>query len=218
MKIHAIGDSHIFSFKENDNFIVHKNWAATAFKLGESEHSSRLRVLKILKEENIDKINDIVLLSFGEIDCGLHIYNIHKRDKIPISILIDNTIANYGKMIKEIEKMGFKICIYSIPPSQDTPDLWNLPYFAPLVVRVQIVKEFNEKLDMFCKENNIPFINIFSMVSNKNGSVSSKYSNFPIKSSKDKTHLNKKIVPFVLLKIYQAFKIKYIKKSLQNDV
>lgn len=208
MKIHAIGDSHIRSFKNNNTFIVYQNWAGTAFKLSEEGHKSILNILKILREEKIDKKNDILLLSFGEIDCRLHIYNVHKKDDIPINVLIDKTVVNYGEMITRVKELGFRVSIYNVPPSQNVLNRWNILYFAPLDIRVQIVKEFNKKLNIFCKENTVLFIDIYSKISDENGVVLPEYSKFPIKSRTDKTHLNKKIVPFVLKEICQKIKVK----------
>ena len=75
--ITVIGDSHSLLF-QNPLFKIKYIGPATAFKLGykDSTTQSRKKIIKIL---NGISPSSTVLLVFGEIDCRLHIYNVHRN-------------------------------------------------------------------------------------------------------------------------------------------
>ncbi|MEW6245957.1 MAG: SGNH/GDSL hydrolase family protein [Nitrospirota bacterium] len=189
--VHVIGDSHVLAFKRQPSFLVYHVGPATAYKLGQ-DHSTtqgRQRVLRIL---NRVKSGDIALLSFGEIDCRIHIYYQYKKhdERIPLSQWIDRTIVSYGAFLLDVAKRGCRLCVYGIPPAGRQPNRYGYPYYAAPDLRVGIFREFNERLKAFCAAQSIPYIDIFVAASDGEGFISEEFAS-------DEVHLNARAVEFV---------------------
>jgi hypothetical protein len=200
--IWAIGDSHVRAFRKNIHFLTNNIGPATAFNLKneKSTTDSNKKLFRIIKK--LDKKKDIAMLSFGEVDCRVHIYNefMKNNKKITISALIDKTISNYGEVLKKINQLGLNFCVYSIPPAGTEGNILKIPYYALREVRGKITKELNEKLEIFCQKNDIKFINVFPKVSDEKGLVLKEF-------VADEVHLNDKVVSLVLAELNQKFKI-----------
>jgi len=200
--IQIIGDSHVMSFRKDVHFSIHDIGPATAFNLKneKSTTKSNKKLFKIIKK--INRKNDIVMLSFGEIDCRNHIYNEYKKNEenIPISELINRTISNYGEVLQKLREKGVNFCVLSIPPVGKQENIYNFPYYATPELRSLINREFNKKLEAFCKESGSKFINIYPKVSDKNGFI---LENF----AADKIHLNDKIVKFAIEELDKLFEV-----------
>lgn len=202
--IHIVGDSHVKAFTNNIHFCTHFVGPATAYSLKNKKNTtdSNKKLFKAIKK--INKERDIVILSFGEIDCRLHIYNQYKinEEKIIISELINRTVLNYGEVLKQINEMGVNFYVYSVPPAGIQENIHNFPYYAPKPIRAKIKKEFNEQLATYCEVNNFKFINVYSEVTDKNGYISEEF-------IIDRIHLNNKVSRLVFNKLNQKNQISY---------
>ncbi|OGZ72560.1 MAG: hypothetical protein A2908_01665 [Candidatus Staskawiczbacteria bacterium RIFCSPLOWO2_01_FULL_38_12b] len=190
--IHVIGDSHSTVFYNKKQFIAHFLGAATMHNLNKkvSLTKSNEKLFKILRKLNTKR--DIVMLSFGEIDCRIHMsYQYEKQQKkITIPKLIDQTIFNYGCVLKEIRQMGITLYVYGMPGAREIKYLDKSLFYGTDSMRSDIYGEFNDRLKKFCENNGYPYINIYPKVSDKNGFLLKEY-------VADEIHLNGKIADFV---------------------
>lgn len=208
--IHVIGDSHSWAFKRSRLFIIHNIGPATAYNLA-SEHSSVGSNEKLFRViGRIDRSRDIVIMVFGEIDCRVHIYNQFKKsgEKIPITDLIDHAIANYGSVLRQLNDMGVRFCVYGVLPASPevirfppyaTPRMKaaeesefrrRYPYLADIGTRSLINREFNERLRSYCLRQGYGYIDIHSLVSGPDGVTAPEY-------VADEIHVNGKIMGFI---------------------
>jgi len=189
--VHAIGDSHVKAFKGEKRFVVYHIGAPTAHNLVK-ENSLSDSNRKLFKIVNTINKRDIVLLSFGEIDCRIHIYYQHKKNNGNRSIgdLIDGTVANYGQVLRTLREMGLNFIVYGVPPVASVRNEYRYEFYAPLDVHARINSMFNDRLRDFCLEQGYPYIDVHSRFSDGNGYMLDKY-------ALDEIHLNGGVVDFV---------------------
>jgi hypothetical protein len=189
--IHVVGDSHVVPFRGSMPFLAHHLGAATAYNLNKKNSSTKSneKLFKVI--EKLGK-KDIVMLSFGEIDCRIHIYYQHKKsdERYSISDLIDRTIANYGEVMAQLKQREVNFCVYCVSPATKVGNEYKYPFYGVPEVRSQINRMFNEKLKAFCWKNGYKFIDIYDKVADKDGLMLKEYSG-------DDIHLNKKAVGLV---------------------
>ena len=189
--IHVVGDSHVVPFRGSMPFLAHHLGAATAYNLNKKNSSTKSneKLFKVI--EKLGK-KDIVMLSFGEIDCRIHIYYQHKKsdERYSIRDLIDRTIANYGEVMAQLKERGVNFCIYCVSPATAVGNEYKYPFYGTPEVRSQINRMFNEKLKVLCQKNGYRFIDIYDKVADKDGLMLKEYSG-------DDIHLNKKAVGLV---------------------
>ncbi len=189
--IHVIGDSHVVPFRGSMPFLAHHLGAATAYNLikKNSTTKSSEKLFKVI--EKLGK-KDIVMLSFGEIDCRIHIYYQHKKgnEADSISELIDRTIANYGEVMAQLKQRGVNFCVYCVSPATNVDNEYKYPFYGTAEVRSRINRMFNEKLGAFCQSKGYKFVDIYDRVADKDGLMLKEYAG-------DDIHLNKKAVGLV---------------------
>lgn len=189
--VHVTGDSHVVPFRGSMPFLAHHLGAATAYNLNKKNSSTKSneRLFKVI--EKLGK-RDLVMLSFGEIDCRIHIYYQYKKSngKYSMGELIDRTISNYGKVMAQLRERGVNFCIYCVSPATNVGNEYKYPFYGTAEVRSQINRMFNEKLKVFCQSNGYKFIDIYDRVSDKDGLMLKEYAG-------DEIHLNKKAVRLV---------------------
>jgi hypothetical protein len=187
--VHVIGDSHVNVFKGKRPFVSHYIGPVTAHNLNNDNSTTRSMEKLSVIVKNISS-KDIIMLVLGEIDCRRHIYHQFQEHKgeYSVSDLIDKTISNYGEALNRIQRPGFTLCVYSIPPASRSVNQRSVfPYTGTPEIRAGIVKEFNSKLEILCKTNNYVFVNVYPLVSDKDGMLSLEY-------AADDIHLNHKIL------------------------
>ena len=193
--IHVIGDSHVVPFRGSMPFLAHHLGAVTAYNLNKKNSTTRsneqlFKVIGKLGEK------DTVMLSFGEIDCRIHIYYQHKKsnEKYSIGELIDRTIANYGQVMAQLKERGVNFCVYCVSPATAVGNEYKYPFYGTPEIRSQITRMFNEKLRAFCEKNGHVFIDIYHRVADNDGLMLQEYAG-------DDIHLNKKAVGLVRTEI-----------------
>ena len=189
--IYVVGDSHVVPFRGSMPFLAHHLGAATAYNLVKKNSSTKSneQLFKIIKKLGN---KDIVMLSFGEIDCRIHIYYQHKKsdERYSISDLIDRTISNYGEVMAQLKERGVNFCVYCVSPAAKVGNEYKYPFYGTPEVRSQINRTFNEKLKAFCQKNDYRFIDIYDKVVDENGFMLKEYAG-------DEIHLNRKAVGLV---------------------
>lgn len=198
--IHIIGDSHVLVFKNKRLFIAHHIGPATMHNLNKETSSTQSNEKLFDVINKIDTKRDVVMLVFGEIDCRIHIYYQYEKQnkKLTIAELIDRTISNYGYILEKIKLMGIRFCVYGIPALGTQENYYNYPFYGTPQMRSKIYKEFNNRLKIFCRENNYIYIDIYPKVSDNNGFILKEY-------MADEVHLNERIINFVRQELNKEF-------------
>jgi len=193
--VHVIGDSHVVPFRGSMPFLAHHLGAATAYNLTKKNSSTRSNEQLFQVINKLGK-KDLVMLSFGEIDCRIHIYYQYKKSngKYSIDELIDRTISNYGEVMAQLRERGVNFCVYCVSPATNVGNEYKYPFYGTAEIRSQINRMFNEKLRAFCQSNGYKFVDIYHRVSDKDGLMLKEYAG-------DDIHLNKKAVRLVKAEI-----------------
>lgn len=172
--IYIYGDSHAsFSFK---NLKLHYNDlhcpSITMFRIGRDD-------IIINFNKDIIKKDDIIILSYGEIDCRCHI-----QRQINLGINEDNIInelvSNYFKTIKNnIINIDAKIIIVGvIPPTKQYdyeilygPVLHEFPFVGSDECRVRYTNKVNKLLEELSIINNYIYFNPYSYYERLDGTL-----------------------------------------------
>jgi hypothetical protein len=193
--IHVVGDSHVVPFRGSMPFLAHHLGAATAYNLNKKNSTARSneQLFKVIAK--LGK-KDIVMLSFGEIDCRIHIYYQHKKSngKYSMEELIGSTLSNYGEVMVQLRERRVNFCVYCVSPATKVGNEYKYPFYGTPEIRSQINRMFNEKLRAFCEKNGYAFIDIYDKVADKDGLMLKEYAS-------DDIHLNKKAVGLVRTEI-----------------
>lgn len=197
--IHVFGDSHTELFFDK-YYIIHYVGPATAYKL--SSPSSTVNASKkvhgiIMK--TLDKKEEMYcLFVFGEIDCRLHIYNVHMKQKIPVDIIIGNVVIAYKKFLENIKSVypNVKILVFNVLPPGEQGNIYGYPYYAKRDIQYAITEKMNEQLRMMCQKQQYMFVDIFKELIDNNGNRKKIY-------KADDVHINKKAVKLVNQRLQQ---------------
>jgi hypothetical protein len=173
----VIGDSHTWVFKGYCEVVHIDN--PTAHNI----HNHQDAIEKALKKD------DINLFSFGDLDCRVHLYNIHKKTGIPLSKLMHNTVERFLCFILHYPE--YDIRVLSLPPCGTQENRFNKEYYANYVTRKYIYFQFNHILESACVLCDIPFINYYYDVVNQNMDRRPEL-------VADDILLNKKALPYIL--------------------
>lgn len=189
--VHVVGDSHVVPFRGSMPFLAHHLGATTAYNLNKKNSSTKSNE-QLFKVINKLGEKDLLMLSFGEIDCRIHIYYQHKKSngKYSIDELIERTVSHYGEVMAQLKERGVNFCVYCVSPATKVGNEYKYPFYGAPEVRSQINRMFNEKLKAFCQSNGYRFIDIYDKVADKEGLMLKEYSG-------DDIHLNKKAVGLV---------------------
>lgn len=189
--IHVIGDSHAKALRGQRLFIVHHLGAATAYNLGKqnSTTKSNEKLFHIVRRLGG---RDVALLVFGEIDCRIHIYYKYMKGGQNRSIgdLIDDTVSNYGEVLKRLGELGLRVFVLGVPPATKVRNEYGYEFYAPPAIHAEINRLFNEKLRSFCEKNGFGYIDVHSGFSDEDGYMLTEY-------AADEIHLDGRVAGFV---------------------
>lgn len=168
--IYFISESH--GFTPNDNIVEYKNKSykiRSLFILG-------AKILHFIQDENNKHIESLslifngipkgskVVMAVGEIDCrrneGILVHCL-KRE-LNFKDVIDNMLSNYIDILKEqAEHNEFEIMLYGVPaPNQNQVNLLQVEHQEMFK---QMIEYFNSQLRKNCHENNITFLDTYSL-------------------------------------------------------
>jgi len=201
-----IGDCHgeIFSnhlkhfvFKRDDKTVVRLKRAhlkrCLAYSLNRLGSSMKCReqLLRVLK--TLDPKTCEVLLSFGEIDCRCHIVGQAIKQNRSIKQVVNECVDKYFEVVlKDIVSKGLTTYIWNVPPPQQTALSEEFLRSTPYAKRKRAVHLFNRRLSLRCKKSGIPFLTVFSKVTDENGD------RLPLLCERHSQHLFPTAMPFVV--------------------
>lgn len=193
--VHAIGDSHSQVLTGVTPFLVTWLGPATAYNIGNpaSTTDSYGGLRRALRR--VAKRRDVILLILGEIDSRIHIYNQYMKlnGQVPISTLIERTVARYGRLVLQLRGEGYRVVVQSVPATPYQDNIFDYPYYADDSTRAAIVNEFNQALSAWCVANGVEYFDVYHLASDEQG--------FILKAlTEDGTHLSVKALP-----IYQEW-------------
>jgi hypothetical protein len=160
----------------------------TAHNLIKAKSTSRMREKIFNFLPKVDRKNDILLFSFGEADCRIHIYRQHVKTGVSISTLIDRTICRYTEFIGEIEDMGYTVYLLGVPPCGRQGNKYNFDYYPLPSQQAEIFKLFNDRM-----RHNLGdiYIDMYSPTVDTDGFMKKEYVG-------DDIHLNKKALVIIV--------------------
>lgn len=208
-KIYCIGDSHVVLFskrdkllpiwdfnnrcyRENENFIVYQIGPALAYNLmrQDTKTKSKEKIECILRE--IPKGSKIIL-SFGEIDCRVHLSKriLKEPSKEKQQQIIYSCAERYMEFIKSLKK-DYNPIVFGVPPSNNFPFKdRQYPHLGSGIFRNKITKEFNEYLERNLSKFNVPVVSLYDYLVDKKGQTLVHY-------QIDGVHLSQRAVPFLI--------------------
>lgn len=190
--IYFIGDSHVLAYRDLCfDMSVHHVGSATAHNIWErrSRTRSRRKILKILKTLNAE---DVVVTSFGEIDCGNHIC----YQAVNIEVAIEQTIERYGKALKWL-KDQWPTHVYGVPPVPKGRLRRADQEGVTVAILTETYKKFNIALREKAKELCVGFLDVYNYAVNEKGFIKLEYREV------DEAHLNKRAAQDMLRDIWR---------------
>lgn len=158
--IHVIGDSHAWKcFSNSEFFIPLTVGPRTAHQLCE-HHEEIVSAIQNLKDKKI-------IFLFGEIDCRVHIVRKHYRTNQSIKNLAKASAARYAGYVKRLRKEGYDIAISCVFPTGSRRSS-GAKFNGADYERSQATMCMNDYLKLFCSTEEIPFLNFYPYLTNKN--------------------------------------------------
>ncbi|RXP45424.1 SGNH/GDSL hydrolase family protein [Lutibacter sp. HS1-25] len=183
-KVLVIGDSHAKIFN-NPLFKIHFPFYAFdvcsvkgATASGLENPNSKTQAYKIFKEklDNPQKYFKVILL-LGEVDTGFVIWYRSEKYDAPISKMFNDAIIKYTNFIADTNKLLQPIVISTpLPTISDNNDWGEIANLrktikAKQLERTDLTIKFNNKIEKFCKTNNIEYVNLDKQSLGKNGLI-----------------------------------------------
>ncbi len=185
--IHVFGDSHstccfgsglipegttsnhaiAYDQKTTLNLAVHHLGPRTMHRIGRDG----LAILNF-KKHNIQN-DDVVVLTFGEIDVRCHIGKQHDETKRDLDEILNTLVNNYMRTINLNRAQYANVsCVImeTMPPSKDGFNP-NYPFWGTLADRANITKKLNARLLEACCEHNILYLPMHDLYANSDGTL-----------------------------------------------
>jgi hypothetical protein len=176
-EIFSVGDSHsLRCFEQHPEiadstalFGYNKLDGKTAFNL--TRHDKQVqKIRRSLRDKQL-------IFVFGEVDVRIHIKYKATQTGISASELIGKTADCYTDYVRNLRDRGYAIHVFNVVPTGDFsgPEArsWRMnlsyPFLASRAERTRYTEEMNSELRQNCTEKNIPFIDIYKHLVDKNG-------------------------------------------------
>ena len=157
-----------------------------AYSLRKRWHKGRRLLLDIVKTLNPE--NDVVMLCFGEIDCGTHIVKQARSKNMTIEKVVELTVNKCFSVITKIKKLGFDVWAWNIIlPQRKYIDSEEYPSFGTYDERKKATQLFNEELRCLCDRNGVKFLYIADEIGGEH--------------YLDEIHLSQKAMPIVIRRL-----------------
>lgn len=180
-------------------FITYHIDAVTAYSSFSDNSATRCKekINYLIKNGFLPKRSRIIL-SFGEIDCRVHILRQAELRNITTNQVITEIINNYAKLINFLKSKEFSIIVYGPVGSQSDQIGYDplYPRYGDERTRNRISKEFTDCLSKYCTRNNIQFLTVFDEL--VNGDYKTDY-----KFYRDGVHLNGEGRKLIIKKLSQ---------------
>ncbi len=173
MKIHTIGDSHsMYGWRNIPGVVVHHIGPKLCYSIGRDGLT--------LDDSYGLEAGDIVVFSFGEIDCRCHIHKHVGEGKSYQTIIDDIVVAYIGRVCALALSMPtVRFCIYNVVPAVErstTSENREYPFLGTDDERKAYTQYFNARLGAECVANNLTFIDVYDAYSNGRGFLNRAYS------------------------------------------
>jgi len=210
--IHCIGDSHISFFSGEDAiqpvwpdksrdrlpwFRTHHIGAALAYNLPRegTRTQGREKLFEVLSGEVPDGAT--VLLSFGEIDCRMHLTKQAEKTNTPISEVVHSCLDEYFKTVGEVIALGYRVIVYnavlSRPRVRSSRRFSDAEYatHGTLAERTESLRIFNSGAKDRCAKAGAFFLENTPHLVDRNGTIPAWY-------FFDSIHLSQRAMPVTL--------------------
>ncbi len=191
--IHCFGDSHLETLIQAhpDLFIGHGTTSVTAYKLGE-------KINEFIFNDTLSQIpkGNRLLLSFGEIDCSLHIIKYARRLNKPIEEVTAMNIAKY-QVALEFLKKKYTLAVFGPYPYfwySNTEGDTEITHIGTFDEVLDVKAVFNDQLEYLCEELGIFFFTLYDEV------VANEWYKKP-GYYRDNSHLGECMIPLMLEKL-----------------
>ncbi|WP_193211582.1 hypothetical protein [Luteolibacter marinus] len=172
---------------------------ATAWKAGDPGSSTRSREkIEILLKKDV-KPGSKVLLSFGEIDCRIHMAKAVLAGK-PVEDVVAKTAAKFIKLPQAIAARGFKPVVWGPPqiiPKEEKLTSPTFPFIGPWSLRRDITYAYIEQLRAHCSDSGISFIALSGLYHEPMEMADRELFH-------DGTHLSQRLMPLALAELEKA--------------
>lgn len=178
--IFLIGDSHVQSLTGPHFKIVHLP-SPTAY-----QNYKRIPTIEVeLNSHKINKENDFLFFSFGEIDIRCHLGFISEKTSRTYEDVVSECIKRYETFLDHFINDGYKIGVWGVIPSGPNNGVQgngSLSYKTK-IERNMITNIFNNQLISLCGKKNIYFKSVYDKIIKDEINYDKYY-------SKDNIHLN----------------------------
>jgi len=191
--IHCVGDSHASFFSgtweiqaiwpepaacELPGVFNYRLGAATAHNLRkpESSTSSWTRLWEVL--DTISPMPEkLILLSFGEIDCRMHLLPQHEKTARPLTELVANTVGNYMQAVLALREAGYQTALWAPPPPTLQEGTNKSAYLChgTYEERKRVTRMFNDQLATACIPLGVPCISLYNKLVARDGRTRREY-------------------------------------------
>jgi hypothetical protein len=213
LRIHCIGDSHCCFFLGYDHIskeypVVAKSLMPRTFcyRLGPvlaynlNKYGTATRGKEMLDEilTGLDPKKDILLLSFGEIDCRAHILKQVREKNADAQEVVDSCVLNYMTAVKEMTRRNFRVfiwnAVYSANYLEKNNDL-EYPYRGTVKERNMITEMYNRTLNAAAGAAGAVFVDISGFLIDRNTGLTKD------EFYQDSVHLNRRLFTLAIRKI-----------------
>jgi hypothetical protein len=191
--IHCIGDSHSSFF--SGTWDIQPEWpgqaadrlpgvfscrlgAATAHNLIEPGSSTRSseRLWEALRTIPASP-DHLVLLSFGEIDCRVHLPRLHAKTGVALQELVRCTVRRYTEAVMKVVEAGYRVALWAPVASSNLEGGAGLAYVChgTCAERNRITRLFNDHLAEACRAAGVPLVSVFERLISGGGRTRFEY-------------------------------------------
>jgi hypothetical protein len=146
----------------------------------------------------LDPRKDILLLSFGEIDCRAHILRQVQDKHRDLQEVVDNCVSNYLTAVKEITRRNFRVfiwnAVYSANFLEKNDDL-EYPYRGTVRERNMVTELFNRTLNAMAGTAGAVFVDISGLLIDKSTGLTKD------EFYQDSVHLSRRLFTLAIRKI-----------------
>lgn len=180
-------------------FRVYHVGPATAWKAGDHGSSTRSREkIELLLRREI-KPPARVLLSFGEIDCRIHMSRAVLDGK-PLAEAVERTAEKYVRLPLWLKQQGYRPVVWGPPqiiPKDENLSSPTFPFIGPLDHRREVTFAYIGRLKDHCARHDIPCVCLA-------GLYHPPAQRTPLEFFHDGVHLSQRLMPLALTELRRA--------------
>ena len=152
------------NYTQAPRVVVYHLDAALAVNAFKEKSSTRVREkIEYLLKNSYLIPNHKLILSFGEIDCRVHVKRQSELQSKSISDILDDIVNNYEKLIKYLISKNFEIILYGSPGQQSdaVPIDPVYPRYGSEEERNKIAEEYNSKLQLLAEKLGLKYFSMY---------------------------------------------------------